>query len=138
MLLDARGGRVRERLDRLAALGEEDQPRAAVARVRAALDVAHALELADRLGHRLLAHAGERREFRDADASGRHEREHVGVRGADVAEARLAVRGVDVLGVVLVDEPEEEADHRPGWEGRFHDIRQVPVYLLYWSGTCRS
>jgi hypothetical protein len=49
--------------DWLAALGEEDQPRAAVARVWAALDVAHALELSDRLGHRLLAHSGELGKF---------------------------------------------------------------------------
>jgi hypothetical protein len=56
-LLHPLGGGVRERGDRRAAFGEEDQLRAMVARVRAALDVAGPLELVDGLGHGLLAHA---------------------------------------------------------------------------------
>jgi hypothetical protein len=95
---------VRDRLDRRPALGEKDEARAAVARVRAALDVTHALELLDRLRHCLFAHPGEFREFRDGDALRRHEWEHIRVRGAKVAEARLAERDLDVLGVVPVEE----------------------------------
>jgi hypothetical protein len=73
---------------------------------RAALDVARALELLDRLGHCLLAHAGKLGESRDADPLARHEWEHVRPRRADVAETGLAQRGVDVLGVVLVGQPQ--------------------------------
>jgi hypothetical protein len=44
---------VRDGRHALAARREEHQPRAVVARVRAALDVARALELVGGLGHRL-------------------------------------------------------------------------------------
>jgi two-component sensor histidine kinase len=89
-LFDARGRRVRDRRDRAAAFGQEDQPRAAVARVRAALDVARALELVDRLRHRLLAHARQLGESRHGDAFRRHEREHVRRPGTYVIEACTA------------------------------------------------
>ena len=115
-LLHPRGGRVRDRLDGLAAFGEEHQPRAAVARVRPPLDVAHALELLDGLRHRLLAHACEIGELGDGDALRPHEREHVGVRGADVAEPRLDQRGVDVLGVVVGEQSQQQPDQRAGGE----------------------
>src|SRR5258708_32928992 len=54
MFLDELRGRVRHWPDGLAALCEEHQPRAAIVRVRAPIDVAHALQLIDRLSHRLL------------------------------------------------------------------------------------
>lgn len=92
--------------DRRAALGEEHQPRAVVTRVRAALHIAGALKLIDRLGHRLLAHPGQFGEPRDRDAVRRHEREHVRSPRADVAEPRLAQYGIDVLRVVLVGDLE--------------------------------
>ena len=103
---------------------------AAVARVRAALDVTHALELLDRLRHCLFAHPGEFRQFRDGDALGRHEWEHIRVRGAEVAEARLAERDLDVLGVVLVEQSQQERDQRSGGEMRFHGIDRRLSTLL--------
>ena len=106
--------------DGLASLGEEHQPRPAVARVWAALYVAHVLELLDRLGHGLLAHAGKLSEFRDSDALRRHEWEHVRVRRAEVVEARSTQR-VDVLRVVLVYEAQQEPDQRAG--GKSASIR---------------
>jgi hypothetical protein len=49
------------------------------------------------------------------------------VRGADVAEARLPQRGVDVLGVVLVDEPQQQPDQRAVREAGVEGNRQAPV-----------
>jgi DNA-binding MarR family transcriptional regulator len=126
MLLDRGGRGVRDWSDRQSSRSEEHQLGAVVERVRLALDVAHALELIDRLGHRLLAHPGEVGEGRDADAFRRHEREHVGVRGPYVAEAGLAQRGVDVLGVVLVDQSQQEPDQWVGRESWFHGIDRFP------------
>jgi hypothetical protein len=39
----------------------------------------------------------------------------------DVVEARLAQRSLDALGVVLVDEPQQQSDERVGWQVRFDD-----------------
>ena len=77
--------------DRRAALGEEHEPGAVVARVGAALHIASALKLIDRLGHRLLAHPGQLGEPGDRDAVRRHEREHVRGSRADVTEPRRAM-----------------------------------------------
>jgi hypothetical protein len=96
-------------------------------RIGAALDVAHALELLDGLRGRLLAHAREPRELRDPDPFGGDEGEDVRVRRADVAEAGGAERGVHVVGVVLVQEAQQEREQRPLWEVIFHRTRQVPV-----------
>jgi len=111
---------VGDRRDGGAALGEEHQARAAVARVGAALDVAGALELLDCLGHRLLAHPGPLGEGGDRDALRGHEREDVPGRGADVVEPGLAQRGFDLLGVALVDESQEQADQGTVRTIRFH------------------
>src|SRR5262249_53404352 len=42
--------------------------------------------------------------------------------GADVVEAGVAERSLDLLRVVLVHEPQQEADQRVGGEVRFHGI----------------
>ena len=89
-------------------------------RIGPAFHVTGALELVDGLGHRLLADPGQLGQARDRDAVRRHEREHVGRARADVAEAGLAQRGVDVLRVVLVGQPEQQPDHRVLGETCFH------------------
>jgi len=134
MLLNPLGGRVGDGGDGRAAPGEEHQARAAVVGVRTAFDVARALELIDRLRHGLLAHPGEVGELRDGDAFGRHEREDVRGCGTDVLETRLAQRGIDVLGVVLVEEAEQKPDHWTGRKVGLHGNRQVPVHVG-WTGT---
>ena len=91
---------------------EDDQPGAAISRVGAPLDVAQPFELLDGLGHRLLAHVGQPRQLADLDALGGHEREHVGVRRADVTEAGLVERRFDGLRPVLVQQPEQQAELR--------------------------
>lgn len=42
--------------------------------------------------------------------------------GADVTEAGLAQRSFDVLGVVLVEQPQQEPDQRAGGEVCFHGL----------------
>jgi hypothetical protein len=116
VLFDALGGGVRDRRDGRASLGEEHESRPPVVRIRATLDVSRALELIDGLGHRLLPHAGELGKLRNGAAVRAYEGEHVRGRGANVVEARLAQRGVDRLGVLLVDQPQQQPDQRAGGE----------------------
>ena len=59
----------------------------------------------------VLYSAGRRdREFGDSDAIWRDERKNVRVGRAKVAEAGIAQRGVNVMGVVLVDQPQQQTD----------------------------
>jgi hypothetical protein len=58
-LFDAFGGGVCDRRYGPAPFGQTYEPRAAIVRVWATLDVASPLELVHRLGHRLLAHTRE-------------------------------------------------------------------------------
>jgi len=127
-LLDAATGGDGDRPDRLAPPGEEDESRTAITRVGAALEVSGALELLDGLGRRLLAHASEPGQLADANALRRHEREDVGVRWSEIAEAGGAQGRVHVLPVVLREEPQEEPEKRMGRKP-IGQTRQVPVYL---------
>jgi aminopeptidase N len=120
VLFHAPGGRVRDRRDRRAAFGEKDQPGAMIARVRLALDVPGSLKLVHRLGHRLLAHVSQLGEPRHRDAFRRHEREHVRCRRANIVEPGLAQGGIDVVGVVLVDQPKQQPDQGLGRKSRIH------------------
>jgi hypothetical protein len=96
------------------------------------------------LGHRLLAHQGEVGKLGNGDALRRHEREYVRGRGADVVEACFAQCGVDRLGVLLVDQSQQQPDQRAGREvgGGFQRLafrfqrslgsrgRQLPVHYV--------
>jgi hypothetical protein len=65
MLLDPLGGVVSHRRDGRAPVREEDKLGSLVPRIRSAFDVAGALKLFDRLGHRLFPHMSQLCEFGD-------------------------------------------------------------------------
>jgi hypothetical protein len=68
---------------------------------------------------------GELGEVADLDAFRRGEGEDIGVRWADVAEARDVECGVDSLGPMLVDETQQQAERRI-FRNRLFQDRQVP------------
>src|SRR5436305_4701633 len=128
---------MRDRRNGHAAFSQTNQPGAAIAGVWTPLDVARSLELIYRLRHRLLAHARELGELRDRYAVRRNEREHVCRRRTDVVEPGLAERGIDVVGVLLVDQPQQEAYQRagrkvPGFHQSSPSLPRLDRYLSTW------
>jgi hypothetical protein len=96
----------------VAARRQPDESRASVRRIRDALDVAPALEIADELRHRLRRHAGAARELAGPVAFHVDRAEDAdGVGGTDVVEARGRQRGVHRFDE-RVEDVAEEHDRR--------------------------